>query len=81
MAEMIELLCLVLLELEWLEMDDVVGWVRSTGLLLRERRAHRLWGLAVLDGGCGQGALYLTVGLGGRRAWSSEDLCLLQLAS
>ena len=73
---MIELLCLVLLELEWLEMDDVVGWVRSTGLLL-----HRLWGLAVLDGGCGQGALYLTVGLGGRRAWSSEDLCLLQLAS
>jgi hypothetical protein len=53
MAEMIEVLCLVLLELKRLEMDDVVGWVRSTGVLLRERREHRLWGLAVLGGGCG----------------------------
>ena len=68
MAEMIEVLCLVVLELKRLEMDDVVGWVRSTDGLLRERREHRLWGLAVLGGGCGQGAPYHTVGQGGRRA-------------
>ena len=68
MAEMIEVLCLVLLELKWLQMDDVVGWVRSTYGLLRERRAHRLRGLEVLGGGCVQGAQYITVGQGGRRA-------------
>ena len=53
MVEMIEVLCLVLLELKWLQMDDVVGWVRSTYGLLRERRAHRLRGLEVLGGTVG----------------------------
>ena len=57
-------------------MDDVVGWVRSTDGLLRERREHQLRGLEVLGGGCVQGAQYITVGQGGRRGGGPVKICV-----
>ena len=48
---MIELLCLVLLELEWLVKDNVVGWVGSTDCFY-ENVGHIICGALLCLMGC-----------------------------
>jgi hypothetical protein len=76
---MIEELCLLKLELECLEVDEVVGGVRSTDGLLRERREHQMRSQEVLGGVVSREPNTLQWDRV-EAWWSSEDLCLLRSA-